>query len=230
VKILIVDDEPLALKRIEKIVGELDYSNITSTTNPLEALDILKGDDFNLVISDIEMPEMSGVEFAEEALAISPKIYIVFQTAYEEYAIDAFKIGAIDYILKPYSKNELQRALDRATQFLSLERRERIISKNGDEFYLLKLEDIIYIKAELSEIMIRTESGFSYYSKKISQVESMLKPFNFMRVHRSYIVNLDKIREFETTVQSRLRFSFEAIPEKVESSRDGAKLFRERFK
>lgn len=228
-KILIVDDEVLALKRLEGVLKRLGYIDFISTTSESEALQLLNEKYFDILISDIEMPNMSGIELAQKVSEISPKIYIIFQTAYDKYAIDAFKVGAVDYILKPFSLEDVDRAITRALNFLGLEERERVISRNGDEFYLLKFEDIVYIKAELSEVMIRTVDGYSYHSKQISQIEAILKPFNFFRIHRSYIINLDKIKEMETTSQSRIKFQFHNIPETIESSREGAKLFRNRF-
>ena len=116
-------------------------------------------------------------------------------------------------------------------RFISAKKEEdfRVMSKNGDSYYLLKPEEIYYVKADLSEVMLRTAKGFSYYAQKISSLEEKLSAYNFVRVHRSYLINIDKIKEMETIEQSKLRFSFEGIADEVESSKDGAKEFRNRF-
>ena len=105
----------------------------------------------------------------------------------------------------------------------------RILAKTGESYLLLKPEDIYYIKADLSEVMIRSAKGFSYYAQKISDLEKRLQGHKFVRVHRSYLVNIDEIKEMQTIEQSKLRFSFKNCSDSVESSKDGAKAFREKF-
>jgi two-component system LytT family response regulator len=229
-KILIVDDEILALQRLETMLKKIGCYEIVATNDGKEAIELLRDIYFDILITDIEMPDLNGIDLAKSIAEISPDTYIIFQTAYNEYALKAFEVGAIDYLLKPYSSEELDKSILRASKFLAKEEKKRVLSRNGDEFYLLRFEEIIYIKAELSEVMIRTKDNFSYYSKQISQVETLLKPFNFFRIHRSYIINLDKVKSMESSQQSRVKFYFSDIPEAIESSREGAKIFRERFK
>ena len=104
------------------------------------------------------------------------------------------------------------------------------MSKAGDNQYLLTPKEIFYVKADLSEVIFRTEAGFSYYPKKISEVEAILEPYGFMRIHRSYLINLNHIKEMETIDQSRIRFAFGMIKECIESSKEGAKHFRHLYK
>ena len=154
-----------------------------------------------------------------------PQLPIIFQSAHEEHALAAFDIGAVDYLLKPYTSEQLQRAISRVTpQAL------RLLTKNRDTFYLLEPQEIFYIKADLAEVMVRSKEGFSYYANKISHMEALLSPRGFVRIHRSYLLNLGLVSHFESFDQSRLRFFFKGLDEVVESSKEGAKLFRQRFK
>jgi two-component system LytT family response regulator len=138
-------------------------------------------------------------------------------------------VGAVDYLLKPYTVENLERAIARVT--LNPTPKElRLISKAGDNHYLLSPQDLFYVKADLSEVMFRSQEGFSYYPKKISDVEALLEPHGFLRIHRSYLINLNRVKEMETIDQSRISFGFEGIKETIESSKDGAKHFRHLFK
>lgn len=227
--ILIVDDEPLALSRLQRLLASLGHTSITQALSASEALEHSHAQTFDLAILDISMSDMDGIElgyalrYAHEAMAI------IYQTAYENYALKAFDVGAVDYLLKPYTSQMLERSLQRINVKNS-KPELRLISKAGDTHYLLRPEDIFYVKADLSEVILRSKEGFSYYPKKISDVRILLESHGFLQIHRSYIINLNAISEMETIDQSRICFSFAGIKETVESSKDGAKQFRHLFK
>ena len=228
-KILIVDDEELGLARLKRMLNTLEYSDICEATNATEALEALKKSEFDLALLDINMPETSGLELAYELRYHQQNLPIIFQTAYSEHALEAFDIGAIGYLVKPFSIDQLAQTIERV-KVESYERDDlRIMSKTGESYYLLKPEEIFFVKADLSEVILRSQKGFSYYAKKISDLEKLLKPFNFIRVHRSYLVNPDKVKEIRTIEQSKLCFTFDGISDEVESSKDGAKEFRNLF-
>lgn len=228
-KILIVDDEALGLARLKRMLGTLGYTDIIEASNAQEALSAAKDTLFDLAFLDINMPETSGLELAYELRYNQENIAIIFQTSYSEHALEAFDIGAVGYLVKPFSIDQLKQSIERIKVSAKKEEDFRVMSKNGDSYYLLKPEEIYYVKADLSEVMLRTTKGFSYYAQKISSLEEKLAAYNFVRVHRSYLINIDKIKEMETIEQSKLRFSFEGIVDEVESSKDGAKEFRNRF-
>jgi len=227
--ILIVDDEPLALARMQRLLNILGYTSITQATSGSEALECLNVRTFDIAFLDISMPDMDGIELGYALRYRHENLAIIYQTAFENYALKAFDVGAIDYLLKPTTQESLERAIERVTA-KTVPKELRLISKAGDSHYLLAPEDIFYIKADLSEVIVRSSQGFSYYPKKISDVETMLESHGFLRVHRSYLVNLNRIKEMETIEQSRICFSFEGIKETIESSKDGAKHFRHLFK
>jgi two-component system LytT family response regulator len=228
-KILVVDDEQLARARVIRMLTTLGYKDILEATNADEAIEIVRENELDLVLLDINMPGVSGIELGHELKYLKNNIAIIFQTAYEEHALEAFEIGALGYLVKPFSIDQLSTTLSRVVKQKESDSSYKLMSKNGEHYYLLKPEDIFYVKADLTEVMLRTSSGFSYSSQKISDLENKLKNYGFIRIHRSYLINPDKIKEMITIEQSKLRFSFNGISDTIESSKDGAKEFRNLF-
>lgn len=231
-KILIVDDEILSLNRLERLLKEVGENIIFSASSSKEALEIVeKEKDIEIAFIDIRMPEISGLELAYRILTIRENIFIVFQTAYEEYALEAFRVGAIDYLLKPYTIEEIKRVFERVEKYRKSVNPFRLMVKSlrGD-YKIISAEDICYVKAELKDSLLRTREEHIYYPLSISKLEEKLKDRGFFRVHKSYLVNVDKVEHIQTINQSKLLFKFKGINDAVISSKEGAKLFRERFK
>ncbi len=228
-QILIVDDEALGRSRLKRMLTALGYGTIVEADSADEAFEAVKETPFDLVFLDINMPGTNGLELGYELRYQSPEIAIIFQTAYDEHALKAFDIGASGYLVKPFSVDQLAKSIERVRPLQKRADDFRIMSKNGESYYLLKPEEIFYVKADLSEVQLRTSKGFSYYAQKISDLEKWLAPYNFVRVHRSYLINIDKIKAMETIEQSKLCFTFEGIADEVESSKDGAKAFRQTY-
>ncbi len=231
-KILIVDDEELARARLKRMLVTLEFSEIEEVSNADEAISNFKNNSYDLVFLDINMPQVSGLELAYELKYLDENITIIFQTAYEEHALKAYDIGAVGYLVKPYSLGQVQESINRVKRTMVEQEKDelRILSKTGESYLLLKPQEISYVKADLSEVMIRSAKGFSYYAQKISDLQNKLQAYNFVKIHRSYLINIDEIKEIETIEQSKLRFSFRNCSETIESSKDGAKAFREQFK
>ncbi|RBQ28474.1 LytR/AlgR family response regulator transcription factor [Aliarcobacter vitoriensis] len=227
-KALIVDDEKLALSRLKRVLNENNIFDIFEFNNPLEAIKELSKTKFDVAFLDISMPNFSGLELAELILNIEPKTFIVFQTAYEDYALDAFKKGGIGYLLKPIDSLEVKKILEKIYLYKEEKKiSKKILGKVSNKIYLVEIDEIFYIKADLYEIMIRTKDNFIYAKKKISDIEELLQDRDFFRVHRSYIVNVDKIKSVKSVEQSKLEIYFDDIEEFIVSSKDGAKDFRE---
>ncbi|MFP4331766.1 MAG: LytR/AlgR family response regulator transcription factor [Campylobacterales bacterium] len=226
-RVLVVDDEALALSRIERMLGELEVEH-SAYSNELEALEYAKKNYFDVALLDINMPNIDGKELARRFIEINQNCFVVFQTAYDEHAVEAFRIGAIDYLLKPFSKEQLQASLLRAKEYRAHAKARFLIRQDRSSF-LVEDAQIYYIEADLGEVIVRTKDEFLYLKQKISDIESKL-PSNFFRIHRSFIINLDMVKEIETVQQSKLEFSFKGIKDIVSSSKDGAKKFRELFK
>ena len=226
---MIVDDEKLALDRLKRLLNENGIEDITEFNNPVEALKEITKTKFDVVFLDISMPNISGFELADSIINIEPKTFIVFQTAYEEFALKAFQSGGMGYLVKPIESNDIKNILEKIRLFKSsnLDESKKILGKRGDKLYLIDINEIYYIKADLDEVIIRIKEADAYVRRKIGDLETLLNGKNFFRIHRSYIVNVDKIKSMRSVEQSKLEISFDGIGEIITSSKEGAKEFRE---
>jgi len=228
-KTLIVDDEKLALSRLKRLLKDEGVSDVVECSSPIDAIKEVAKQKFDIAFLDISMPTMTGLELANTILDISPQTFIVFQTAYEEHALEAFKSGAVDYLLKPISQDTVKNSLSKIEKYMIKDNpiNKKLMAKRGNKLYLIDIDDIYYIKADLDEVIVRTKDADAYMRKKIGDMELLLQGKNFFRVHRSSIVNIDKIKSMQSIEQSKLEISFHEIDEIVTSSKDGAKEFRE---
>jgi len=226
---MIVDDESLALSRLKRLLNENGIEDITAFDNPIEALKEITKTKFDAVFLDISMPNITGLELADSIIQLEPKTFIIFQTAYSEFALEAYKSGGMGYLVKPIESNDIKNILEKVRNFKnsSDEQSKKILGKRGDKLYLIDISDIYYIKADLDEVIIRIKDADAYVRRKIGDLETLLSGKNFFRVHRSYIVNVDKIKSMRSVEQSKLEISFEGISEIITSSKEGAKDFRE---
>lgn len=227
--VMIVDDEKLALGRLKRLLNENKIEDITEFNNPVDALKEIVKTKFDVVFLDISMPNISGLELADSILSLEPKTFIVFQTAHEEFALEAFKKGGVGYLVKPIQSEDIKVILEKINNFKTTtsEENKKILAKRGDKLYLIDIDDIYYIKADLDEVIVRIKDTDAYVRRKIGDLESLLVGKNFFRVHRSYIVNVDKIKSLKSVEQSKLQIFFDGITEIVTSSKEGAKDFRE---
>mgnify|MGYP003543694480 FL=1 len=226
---MIVDDESLALSRLKRLLNENGIEDITAFDNPIEALKEITKTKFDAVFLDISMPNITGLELADSIIQLEPKTFIIFQTAYSEFALEAYKSGGMGYLVKPIESNDIKNILEKVRNFKSSlsEESKKILGKRGDKLYLIDINDIYYIKADLDEVIVRIKDADAYVRRKIGDLETLLSGKNFFRVHRSYIVNVDKIKSMKSVEQSKLQISFEGIAEIITSSKEGAKDFRE---
>ena len=226
---MIVDDESLALSRLKRLLNENGVEDITAFDNPIEALKEITKTKFDVVFLDISMPNITGLELADSIIQLEPKTFIIFQTAYSEFALEAYKSGGMGYLVKPIESNDIKNILEKVRNFKSSldEESKKILGKRGDKLYLIDINDIYYIKADLDEVIVKIKETDAYVRRKIGDLETLLSGKNFFRVHRSYIVNVDKIKSMKSVEQSKLQISFEGIAEIITSSKEGAKDFRE---
>ena len=226
---MIVDDESLALSRLKRLLNENGVEDITAFDNPIEALKEITKTKFDVVFLDISMPNITGLELADSIIQLEPKTFIIFQTAYSEFALEAYKSGGMGYLVKPIESNDIKNILEKIRNFKSSadEQSKKILGKRGDKLYLIDINDIYYIKADLDEVIVKIKETDAYVRRKIGDLETLLSGKNFFRVHRSYIVNVDKIKSMKSVEQSKLQISFEGIAEIITSSKEGAKDFRE---
>lgn len=213
-----IDDEPLALRLVGDYIGKTPFLElIGSFDNPLDAIEFLSSQPVDLVFVDIQMPDLTGIEFVR-SLENAPKI--IFTTAYEKYALEGFKLNAIDYLLKPFSYEEFLKAAQKARKQAELESSAPQLIEANNQFLFLKSEykirrinfnDILYIEGLKDYIKVYTTSEDKpvLSLNSIKSLEQKLPEDRFMRVHRSFIVNLDRI---ETIERSRIIFGKTYIP------------------
>lgn len=246
---LIVDDEMPArqellfiLKGMEKIevVGEASHG--------IEALELIKKLKPDIVFLDIQMPQMSGIDVARKLLGEEHKPSIIFVTAYDKFAIEAFEVNAIDYLLKPISEERLKERLERIGK---IKEREEDLSKNQlgeliqyiklntktspqrislyhkDKIIPLDLEEIIYATIEDKNTIIVSGKGKFEINCTLNELMERLDPKTFFRTHKSYIVNLNSIESIEPWFNSTYNINLKSNKEVIPVSRSYVKRFRE---
>lgn len=239
IQVMTLDDEQLALDNLNYILKNFEEIEVVlSTTSPSEVLDALDKLKPDLIFADISMPEINGMEIAEKIMErqLSPKI--IFITAYEQYALDAFRVNAVDYILKPVTTSKIRHALNRlhlldtatASEKSTVNGEFRIIANQNGQFYIIRPEEGQYIKMVLRELILVTQSGEYLLRHSIAYWESNLAPYGWFRCHKGYLVNLNQIDAihpmFNSTYNIRVRGQKEDIP----VSRTYLKAFRELLK
>ncbi|MDP4210770.1 MAG: LytTR family DNA-binding domain-containing protein [Bacteroidota bacterium] len=212
-----IDDEPLALQQISGYIQKTPFLNlIASCKSAFEAMEILSKESVDLMFLDIQMPDLTGIEFVK-AWKEGPKI--IFSTAYEQYALDGFKADALDYILKPFGYEEFLKAAGKAKSYFDLLEKASHKPNFADNYIFVKseyklrkifLKDIIYVEGvrEYVKIVVNDDKPImSLMSMK--SFEEKLPTSHFMRVHRSFIVNLDYVNIIE---RGRIIFGSVYIP------------------
>lgn len=213
-KCAIIDDEPLALGLIESYVKKTDFLKLEgSYASAVEAMSQLTKHPVDLLFLDIQMPELSGMEFSR---MLPSTTRIVFTTAFEQYALDGYRVNALDYLLKPISYTSFLEAARKALQWFELmhrqfDERESIFVKSDYKLVQIELRNILYIEGLKDYIKIYEEGAAKPILSLMSMksMEEQLPASRFMRVHRSYIVQKDKIRVID---RGRIVFGKTYIP------------------
>lgn len=205
---MIVDDEPLATSLLEGYVKNTSFLQLGGTYNSaVDALRHIKEERPHLVFLDIQMPELSGTEFAK---IIPPETKIIFTTAFNQYAIDGYKVNAIDYLLKPISYENFLASVSRAEHIIKNELQRNAV--NNDRFIYVKSEykliqikfdEILFIEGEKDYVKFYLENEDKPIQSlmNMKKLESLLPKNEFMRIHRSYIIHLRKVKMID-----RMRF------------------------
>lgn len=211
-KCIAIDDEPLALRQISAYIAQIPYLELAATfNNAIEAQQRLASERVDLIFVDINMPDLNGVDIVR---ALTDRPMVVFTTAYSEYAIDGFKLDAVDYLLKPFSFADFSRAAAKANSLYELRQgrlpaqpdsdseatpkdREYISVKADYKVSLVRIADIVYIESEGEYVRMHLCDGSTITTLfRLKNMEAALPSEQFMRVHRSYIVNLRAIRSY----------------------------------
>ena len=216
----IVDDEPLALDLLETYVEKTPFLQIKGKyASAVEAMKGLQEQPVDLLFLDIQMPELDGLEFSHMVI---PETRIIFTTAFEQYALDSYRVNALDYLLKPISYRDFLEASTKALQWFELKNAAdgTVDSAEDDEYIYVKseykliqisLKDILYIEGlkDYVKIYVETEARPIMSLMSLKSLEERLPTSRFLRVHRSYIVQKSKIRLID---RGRIVFGKEYIP------------------
>src|ERR1700722_8981386 len=216
IRAVIVDDEELARALIREYLNQAGgVEVIAECANGFEAVKAISERKPDLVFLDVQMPKLDGFEVLE---LIDPSVAVVYVTAYDQYAMRAFDAHAVDYLLKPFSTDRLKKALERARQRLGEptpakprisatelsaaarapeQKLERIVVKDGAKVHIIPLEKLDYVEAQDDYVALRSEKKNYLKQQTISSVEAQLDPKKFVRIHRSCIVNLERIARIE---------------------------------
>jgi len=208
IRVMIAEDERLAREELEYLLRqEKDIEICASVGNGRLLLEELRKQKPDVIFLDIEMPEMTGTAVAKElAKQATPIPHIIFTTAYEEYAIEAFGLSAIDYLLKPYSHERLQQSISRIRKMVqppiaNQDKEKRITNlllEDGEKLIVVKPESIYYAMKDDRYVMVYTDSRVIQTKLSLVDLEEKLVGYPFVRSHRSYLVNLDYVKEVET--------------------------------
>jgi two-component system LytT family response regulator len=211
-KVLIIDDEPLARSIVKEYLQKHpDLELLQECNDGFEGLKAVQDLQPDLIFLDIQMPKISGFEMLE---LCDPAPHVIFTTAFDEYAIKAFDAHAIDYLLKPFSQDRFDKAIAKwkeqagnrvekntdellETASLSPSQHQRIVVKNGSKIKIIPAADVHYLEAADDYVKIFTQEGYFLKNKTMGHFEKALDPDQFVRSHRSYIVNIQQITRID---------------------------------
>jgi len=205
IKCLVVDDEPLALILLEGYVLKTPFLSLEGKcADAFEAIEAMSRQEIDLIFLDIHMPELNGLQLSR---TLSNRQKVIFTTAYEQYAVEGFKVNALDYLLKPFNYEEFLRAASKARDWFNLVEHERsreddnpaIFVKSEYKLIRIYLKDIVLIEGhkDYVKIHLHNQDKAVLSLMSLKSLDSQLSANKFLRIHRSFIVNLDYIEQIE---------------------------------
>ena len=220
IRCLVVDDEPLALDILTDYIEKVPFLKlVTATTSAFEALAIAQKDEVDLIFLDVQMPELTGIQFLK---VLNGKCCVILTTAYSQYALDGYELDIADYLLKPIAfdrfyksvlkvQNTIQQANHPATAAKTIDNgiNSFIFVKTEHKIQKIYLDDILYIEGLKDYISIFTKTERIITLQHMKKMEENLPAGRFIRVHKSYIISLDKIESIE---RSRIQIGDKIIP------------------
>ena len=190
IKCIVIDDEELARTLLKSYIDKVDFLELVADfENPIEAIQLLKGSDIDIIFLDIQMPELKGTDFAK---MINSKTRVIFTTAYSEYALEGFELNALDYLLKPITFERFLQAVNKYKQEETAID-DSITVKSGYDLHKLKFDDILYVESDSEYVNFYTTGKKIMSYQTLKSLEKTLPISTFIRVHRSYIVNKQKV-------------------------------------
>ena len=225
IKALIVDDEPLARDRIRELLKEHpEVEVIGEARNGREAIDAIASQNPDLVFLDVQMPDLDGFSVLQN-LQIEQIPLIIFVTAYDQHALRAFDVHAVDYLTKPFDRKRFAEAVDHAKVFMKGAKEpdtarilsmlqeiragerylERFAIKNGETVFFVRAEDVNAIEAQGNYVRLSLAGSSHLLRDTLNNIESQVNPRMFVRIHRRTIVNIDRVKEVQTWARGEYR-------------------------
>jgi len=193
---LIVDDEPMARKGLEEYVKDIPFLELAGTCeNAMRAKDFLQQNEIDLMLLDINMPQITGIEFLK---SLKNPPLVIFTTAHPDYALESYALDVMDYLVKPIMFDRFQKAVQKAQEYYTL----RVSTKTAADFFFIKCDhvfekvffnDVLYVEAMQNYCILHTVARKLIAYITLSGLEEKLPATRFMKVHKSYIVNLEKV-------------------------------------
>jgi len=240
---LIVDDEPIARKVLREELGSFDDVEIIGEAdNGVSALEKISADQPDLVLLDLQMPEMGGLEVVRNLKRGTHMPVIVIVTAYDKYALQAFEAGAIDYLLKPVGADRLAEAVERAKRLTEREAAERlaqlqevadqpkspqarrIVGRVGEEYFLLSADEIYAFQADGETVWIITAKKKYLATQTLKALDQRLRNTSFRRIHRNALVNVDHVRKMSALSSQRWLITLSNDQEFIASKRQAGSI------
>lgn len=237
-KVAIIDDEPYSREEMKHLLSGYSWVEVVGEASSAEkGLEIILTKEPDVLILDIEMPGMSGVDLAEALQKMKHKPEIVFATAYPDYALKAFRVEAVDYLLKPFEEDQLAQTMERLKNLLKVEVKKKSESpsmgklavQDEDKIVFISPKDILYIFREERETFICTEKKKYMCRLPIKELESKLSTYPFFRVHKSYLVQLPFVEELIPWGSGVYQLKVHGADEAIPVSRNYVKELRERL-
>lgn len=195
IKCIILDDEPLAVELLKSYAGkQLQLEVVLATTDVFEAIDHLQKQTIDLVFIDIQMPELSGIQLMQ---MFNKDNYFIVTTAYADYALQSYDYRVVDYLLKPISFDKFHKAIQKFTDFVTLEANPHLFVKVDGRQVKINPEDIIFIEGLSDYIRIHLANERFIVLDNLKDFINRLPAKEFMRIHKSYIIRLDKIKSID---------------------------------
>jgi len=246
---VLVDDELPALEELAYFLRQQeDFNVLESYTDPLKALPQIISEEPDVVFLDVNMPEMDGFTLAEQLLKLQRRPLLVFVTAYDQYAVRAFSLNAVDYILKPIMQDRFDKTLDRirervslrseksyepVMQMLSAHRSSHPITRlplwKGDRIHLVPPSKIIYCEATEEGTVIHCPKDPYLSQDTLGQLEELLEAHRFFRCHRSFLINLDMVETIIPWFNNTYAVKLAGTDAEIPVSRRNIKAFKELF-
>ena len=231
-KVLIADDESLAVERLSRLVTQMGHEVIATAHHGQEVLERIEQDAPDVVLLDIQMPGMNGLQCAEQLSHMQPRPAIIFCTAYDQHALEAFKFQAQGYLLKPVAQEDLQQVFDQLTQLTQAQmsgmqhegvhdgksRRHQIAAKTYRGVELIALENVYYFLADQKYVTVRHKNGSVLIDETLKDLECEFS-YRFIRIHRNALISLDYLEGLELIAAGQYQVRLRELDERLSVSR-----------